>query len=85
MKNDTNSVYLVTMFPGQELIQILDELRNRLNKSGVERTAGLLRELGNDCTYYRKSLDIFLRKDYDEVWGLLMRAKDIMDKVGAEG
>jgi hypothetical protein len=68
--------------PGEELIQILDELRNVLNRSGVERTAGLLRELGDDCSYYRKSLDIFLKRDYDRVYGVIKQAKEVMDKLG---
>jgi len=62
-------------FPGQELIKILEELRNRLNRSGVERTSGLLCNLGDDCSYYRKSLDIFLRKDYEELRNLISRAE----------
>jgi hypothetical protein len=72
-------------YPGQELIQILENLRNRLNRSGVERTAGLLRELGDDCSYYRKSLDIFLRKDYDEIHRILVKCKEVMDTLGSEG
>jgi hypothetical protein len=72
-------------YPGQELIQILEQLRNTLNRSGVERTAGLLRELGDDCSYYRKSLDIFLRKDYDQIYNLLTQARDIMNKLESKG
>jgi hypothetical protein len=97
-------------FPGQELLEILNKIRkldttdehisfvalvHRLNKSGVERTAGLLYAMGNDCSYYRKSLDIFLRRDYedlkqiinnqinrdDEVGSLLSRAREIMNKL----
>ena len=66
------------MFPGQELIQTLEKLRLRLNDSGVERTNGLLCKLGDDCSYYRKSLDIFLRKDLDEIEKLINRAESLL-------
>jgi hypothetical protein len=76
-------------FPGQELIEKLDELRTRLNRSGVERTAGLMRVVisngGGDCSYYRKSLDIFLRKDYEDIHSLLEDIKKEMDNLGDEG
>ena len=80
----------MTEFPGQDLIIRLEELRNKLNRSGVERTAGLMRVLsdkpgGNDCSYYRKSLDIFLKKDYDQIHFLLVELKKVMDKLGKEG
>jgi len=80
----------MTEFPGQDLIIRLEELRNKLNRSGVERTAGLMRVLssepgGSDCSYYRKSLDIFLRKDYDQIHSLLVDIKKAMNELGNEG
>lgn len=63
--------------PGQKLIEALERLRARLSTSGVERTAGLLEAMGDDCTYYRKSLDIFLTRDYDEL-------EDLVDAVNTE-
>ena len=67
--------------PGQELIQSLETLRTRLNSSGTERTSGLLRELGQDCGYFRKSLDIFLRKDFDELLALVERCNSLMNEI----
>jgi hypothetical protein len=55
------------MQPGESLIRALERLRARLNSSGTERTAGLLEAMGNDCSFYRKSLDILLDRDYDEL------------------
>ena len=63
------------MQPGEELIIALDKLRERLSSSGVERTAGLREAMGNDCSFYRKSLDIFLSRDYDDLLLLLNQAQ----------
>jgi hypothetical protein len=71
--------------PGQELIKLLEELRLRLDNSGVARTNGLLCELGEDCQFYRKSLDIFLNKDFDDILLLLTRAKEKMDACSPSG
>lgn len=66
-----------------DLIDVLDELRlslaklsDRLNKSGVERTTGLKRAMGDDCAFYQKSKDLFLRKDYDQVMELFLKVLD---------
>jgi hypothetical protein len=63
-----------------DLIDVLDDLRKslsalsaRLNTSGVERTTGLKRNMGDDCAYYRKSKDLFLRRDYDQVMELFLK------------
>jgi hypothetical protein len=68
-------------FPGKELISVLEELRQRLNISGVERTNGLCEKMGNDCTYYRKSLDIFLKKDLDDLQNLISRANSLISQL----
>jgi hypothetical protein len=59
---------------GEQLIRELDELRRklfdlstRLDSSGVERTHGLRATMGNDCPYFKKSMDIFMKKDYQEL------------------
>lgn len=104
----------MTKYPGQELLELLNELRlniknneevpilalkYRISNSGVKRTLGLLNNLGNDCSYYRKSLDIFLRRDYNDIYKIvfaikeipeylvssLARAKEIMELLGVEG
>ena len=57
------------MSTGTKLLETLDLLRLRLNKSGIERTVGMKNsmELGEDCYLYKKSLDIFLRDDFEEI------------------
>lgn len=62
-----------------DLIEDLDNFRvnlqkylDRLNKSGVQRTNGLKTNLGADCPYYKKSRDIFLNKDYEELKRLFL-------------
>jgi hypothetical protein len=45
----------------------LEALLFRLNNSGVERTYGLMTEMGDDCSFFRKSLNIFLDRDYEEL------------------
>ena len=64
-----------------DLIDDLEALRvallafhDRLEKSGVARTTGLKVNMGEDCQYYRKSKDIFLRKDYEQVRDLFIKA-----------
>lgn len=59
-----------------DLIDVLEDLRVRLNKSGVERTTGLKKEMGDDCQYYRKSKDIFLQRDYDDLKQLTLSLVD---------
>ena len=66
-----------------DLIDDLEQLRkallsfsDRLQQSGVERTTGLKAELGNDCPFYRKSKDIFLNRDYDQVRALFLKCLD---------
>jgi hypothetical protein len=59
---------------GDQLLDLLNELRIRLNTSGVERTVGLRDNMGNDCSFYSKSLDLFLKRDYLEL-------KDLVEQV----
>jgi hypothetical protein len=65
--------------PGEKLIEALEELRNRLNGSGVERTSGLLKAMDSNCEFYRKSLDIFIRKDYEDLKNKILRACELMN------
>lgn len=67
--------------PGERLIRTLEDLRLRLNISGVERTQGLRDAMGSDCTYYRKSLDFFLVRDVDDLQSLLTAAVKEMNDV----
>jgi hypothetical protein len=63
---------------GDLLIQELELLRqylltlsDRLNKSGIERTHYMRGHKGADCGYFKKSMDLFLDFDYDEVRTLI--------------
>lgn len=63
--------------PGELLLQKLEELRLRLKKSGVERTHGLRSAMGDDCPYYWKSLNVFLRRDYRELRDIIKEAHEL--------
>ena len=67
--------------PGERLIRILEDLRLRLNTSGVERTQGLRDAMGEDCRFYRKSLDLFLGRDLTDLRQLLETAAKEMNDV----
>ena len=76
------------MTPGDELINTLDDLRlslnnlkDRLNSSGVERTKGLRDAMGEDCSFYRRSLDIFLQKDYLEIRNLIAKVNTLYEQI----
>jgi hypothetical protein len=63
---------------GEVLIKELDELRiklldlsQRLNNSGVERTNGLKENMGTDCTYFKTSMNIFVKKDYIDIRNMI--------------
>jgi hypothetical protein len=77
------------MNPGEQLIKELEELRlklnllsNRLNKSGIERTAGLGNALGKDCDYYKKSLKKFIDQDYIDIKNLTKQAHKLFEVIG---
>ena len=69
------------MQPGERLIIALDQLRARISSSGVERTAGLRNAMGDDCSFYRKSLDLFLDRDYEDIESLLRDSITEFDKL----
>ncbi len=57
-----------------ELIDQLDVLRldlmnleARLSQSGVERTKGLRDAMGEECRFYRRSMNLFLERDYEDI------------------
>lgn len=62
--------------PGEQLIELLEQMRNRLNSSGTERTLGLKRAMGDDCVYYKKSMAKFIKDDYVDL-------KNITDQIQA--
>jgi hypothetical protein len=73
---------------GEELLDQLDSLRkemnrliDKLNASGIERTNGLRQIMGRDCDYYKKSLNLFLQKDYISVRNLVSACHELFNKV----
>ena len=82
---------MTTQSPGEDLIDTLDDLRKNLNllreelaKSGVERTKGLRDTMGADCKFYRKSLDLFLRKDYLKLRATIKEAERLFNLIEGE-
>ena len=75
--------------PGEQLVEELERLRNKLNelssrldRSGVERTAGLGRTLGKDCGYYKKSLKRFIDQDYVDLKNLVQQTHKLFEVIG---
>jgi len=69
------------LLPGEELIEALENLRSKLNRSGVQRTAGLREAMGLECDYYWKSLNVFIKRDYKELRSLVKLAEELFQKV----
>jgi len=76
------------MAPGEQLVDTLDELKkmlngleDRLDKSGVTRTNGLRLAMGRDCEFYKRSLDLFLRRDYVALRDLVKSCNDLFSLV----
>lgn len=70
--------------PGEELVDVFNQLRLRLNQSGVERTVGLREAFDDDCAYYRKSLDKFLKQDYVDLRNLTKKITDLLKVIEHE-
>ena len=73
---------------GEELIEELDSLRtemnrlvDKLNASGIERTNGLRQMMGRDCDFYKKSLSLFLTKDYISLRNLIEACHELFERV----
>jgi hypothetical protein len=73
---------MTNLTPGEELLTLLDQLRKRLSNSGVERTQGLRDTMGKDCPYYKKSMQIFLERDYVDIKNLIQKIDSIYQLVG---
>lgn len=76
--NDTD------LLPGEALVLALDKLRDKLIRSGTQRTAGLFEAMGPECEYYWKSLNVFLKRDYSELRELVNQAKIMFDECEKE-
>lgn len=75
--------------PGEQLIEELEQLRkklnelsDRLNRSGVERTAGLGEALGKNCGYYKKSLKKFIDQDYIDLKNMVKQTHKLFEVIG---
>jgi hypothetical protein len=68
--------------PGEQLIDKLETLRNRLNDSSVERTAGLAEALGRDCSFHKKSLKMFIDKDYEDLRAQINSIHSLFKDIG---
>lgn len=67
--------------PGEQLIYLLEELRKRLSNSGVERTTGFRDNMGENCPYYRKSMSLFLERDYIDLKNLVHKTEQLFNLV----
>ena len=70
-----------TFTPGELLVRDLESLRlllnklsTKLNESGVERTFHLRRIMGKDCTYLKKSMNLFVDEDFEPLRDLITEA-----------
>lgn len=61
------------------LRQTLVKLTEKLTNSGVERTHYLRGHMGADCGYFKKSMDLFLDFDYDEIKALINAVHERFD------
>lgn len=68
--------------PGDQLLDMLKLLQDRLQMSGVERTKGLRDNMGADCEFYSKSLDLFLKKDYQDLKNLISNIHRKFEEIG---
>ena len=76
------------MTTGEQLIKELDDLRrhlltlsDRLNNSGIERTQGLKDNMGLDCPYFKRSLNIFMKKDYEELRDMVQSINNLFNLI----
>lgn len=67
---------------GDVLLDMLELLRKRLNSSGVERTKGLRDNMGTNCEFYSKSLDLFLKRDYQDLKNLVSNLNKKFEEIG---
>ena len=64
------------------ILSSLSSLQTRIQKSGFERTAGLRAHMGDDCPYYRKSLDLFSKQDLRDISGLVSSLNTLLESFG---
>ena len=62
-----------------EILSSFSALQKRLKNSGFERTAGLRHSMGDDCSYYQKSLKLFFKNDLVDLKHLLVTLVEEID------
>jgi len=62
-----------------EILSSFSALQKRLKNSGFERTAGLRHSMGDDCSYYQKSLKLFFNNDLVDLKHLLVTLVEEID------
>ena len=62
-----------------EILSSFSALQKRLKNSGLERTAGLRHSMGDDCSYYQKSLKLFFKNDLVDLKHLLVTLVEEID------
>ena len=62
-----------------EILSSFSALQKRLKNSGFERTAGLRQSMGDDCSYYQKSLNLFFKNDLVDLKHLLVTLVEEID------
>lgn len=65
----------------ERLRKFLNALHSDLNSSGVERTAHFLTFVGQDCAYFKKSMEFFLAEDYDTLKAIIRDLSDLFDLI----
>jgi hypothetical protein len=62
-----------------EILSSFSAVQKRLKNSGFERTAGLRDSMGDDCSYYQKSLKLFFKNDLVDLKHLLVTLVEEID------
>ncbi len=63
----------------ESVLSSLSATQKRLKNSGFERTTGLRQSMGDDCSYYLKSLNLFFKNDLVDLKHLLIKLVEEID------
>ena len=67
--------------PGDLLLEELLSLKTLLSSGSLERTKGLKDNLGISCIYYKKSLSLFVEREYDVLAAKIKLIKKIIEVI----
>tara|TARA_B100001765_G_C19296658_1_gene246853 strand:+ start:178 stop:426 length:249 start_codon:yes stop_codon:yes gene_type:complete len=62
-----------------DILSSFSALQKRIQNSGFDRTAGLRHTMGDDCSYYQKSLRLFFKNDLVDLRYLLVKLIEEID------